>query len=80
MLDWTHAVPASLQLLSQARIEALMAALPEAAPRPVAQPSVVAALQSGQSRRTSERAIIHLDMDCFFASIAMQARPWRPQP
>lgn len=57
----------------QARIDALMAAPPEAAPQPAAaQPSVAAALQ-GQ-RRCAERTIIHLDMDCFFASIAMQAR------
>ena len=55
----------------QARIDALMAAPPESTPHPVSlQPSVAAALQ-GQ-RRATERAIIHLDMDCFFASIAVQ--------
>jgi hypothetical protein len=48
-----------------------MAAPPESTPHPVSvQPSVAAALQ-GQ-RRATERAIIHLDMDCFFASIAVQ--------
>ena len=48
-----------------------MAATPEAAPRPVAQQPSVAATLQGQ-RRIAERTIIHLDMDCFFASIATQ--------
>ena len=58
-----------------------MAAPPESTPHPVSlQPSVAAALQ-GQ-RRATERAIIHLDMDCFFASIAVQVglSSYRLQP
>lgn len=58
----------------KARIDALLAVPPEATPQPAtAQPSVAAALQ-GQ-RRGAERMVIHLDMDCFFASIATQGHP-----
>lgn len=58
----------------KARIEALMSELVESAPAPSSsRPSVLAALH-GHSKGP-ERVIMHLDMDCFFASIAANGHP-----
>ncbi|KAL0055598.1 hypothetical protein WJX82_002289 [Trebouxia sp. C0006] len=63
----------------KARIEALTATTAAHAPLPQTahQPSALAsALRGNQAAEVSvERSIIHLDMDCFFASVAALAEP-----
>ena len=51
----------------QDRWEALLRSLPEGAPRPSLEPT--------DSGRGAGRSIIHVDMDCFFASVATLQNP-----
>ena len=62
----------------KARIEALMSSMAATAPRPTVDPQGATLLQgrsADQPGRLPERAIIHLDMDCFFASVAALTDP-----